>query len=119
MFILTKPDDVLIQDFVDKCENADFSYGAVGGTKTAPPVGYDVDHNRRLLGRGIGDFEAAKRAIDKWKMFDFDWVRLFAEDSPNIPGKNVAMIAQHMGFYSINGCRIVYSLDEGDDIRKY
>jgi uncharacterized protein (UPF0548 family) len=119
MFILTKPDDAVLQKFVDECKNARFSYDAVGNTKAKPPAGYDLDHNRRLIGHGTGDFEAAKRAIDAWKMFDFDWVRLFAKNSPNTPGKNVAMVARHMGFYSINGCRVVYSLDEAGDIQRY
>src|SRR3982750_4143243 len=99
MFIFSKPNDVLLKQFVSNCREDRYSYSAVGVTATKPPPGYDVDHNRRLIGNGTVDFEAAKRAIDQWKMFDFEWVRLYADDTTNSPGKNVAMVAQHMGFY--------------------
>jgi len=119
MFVLTKPADNLLQKFIVDSSNAEFSYEAIGGTRTVPPAGYDVDHNRSLIGHGASDFGAAKRAIDQWKMFDFEWVRLFNSNTPNVPGKNVAMVARHMGFYSINGCRIVYLLNETDKVQRY
>jgi uncharacterized protein (UPF0548 family) len=119
MFILTKPDDATLEQFIENCGDRKLSYKDVGSTQTRPPDGFDVDHNRRLIGRGPSAFEAARAAIDQWKMFDFDWVRLFSERSPNTAGKNVAMVAHHIGFYSINGCRIVYTFDEAGDVHKY
>jgi uncharacterized protein (UPF0548 family) len=45
-------------------------------------------------------------------MFAFDWVGLFHNDTPIEVGRTVAIMVRHFGFYSLNGARIVYTLDE-------
>lgn len=47
-------------------------------------------------------------------MFSLDWVGLYSTDTPISPDENVAVLASHFGFYSLNGARIVYVIEETD-----
>ena len=114
MFLLTRPDAAQIDEFLRARETDSFSYPEVGATRGRPPAGYVVDHNRVLLGRGKAGFDRAKQAVREWKMFDVPGLELFYPDTPIEPGRNVAPLARHLGFYSLNSCRIVYVIDEPD-----
>ena len=50
-------------------------------------------------------------AVRQWKMFDFPWVELCWPDTPIEKGRNVAILVDHFGFYSLNAARIVYTID--------
>ena len=86
---------------------------------TQAPKGYVADHNRVELGKGVETFERAKRAVRNWKMFDMPWVDLCWPDTPVEPGGNVAVLLSHLGFWSLNACRIVYVIDEHGSSEKY
>jgi uncharacterized protein (UPF0548 family) len=47
-------------------------------------------------------------------MFDLGWVRLCFDDTPIEAGATVAIVVRHLGFWSMNACRIVYVIDEQD-----
>ena len=71
-----------------------------------------MDHNRVQLGSGAQCFDAAVSAIRRWKMFDLGWVHLFS-DQPRIEtGATVVVVVNHLGFWSMNACRIVYVVEE-------
>jgi uncharacterized protein (UPF0548 family) len=113
MFLLYPPNAAQIKRFLKARESDVFSYPEVGASRDEPyPPGYDVDHNRVLLGRGKDDFDRAVSAIKAWKMFDVPGLKLFEPDTQIEPGRNVALLARHLGFYSLNSCRIVYVIDE-------
>ena len=112
MFLISEPTDAAISDFLAKSAKSAFSYADVGATRGETPSGFNLDHNRVMIGRGPDDFEHAKDAIRSWKMFDFDWVKLVRNDTPIEEGRNVAMIVRHFGFYSMSSARIVYVIDE-------
>lgn len=112
MFLISKPTDAAISAFLAKIANSTFSYSDVGATNGEPPRGFNVDHNRIVIGRGLDDLEKAKDAIRSWKMFDFDWVKLVRTDTPIEECREVAMIVRHFGFYSMSSARIVYVIDE-------
>jgi len=114
MFLLTRPNAAQIDAFLQERESDSFSYREVGGTRESPPSGYNIDHNRMMIGNGEKDFEAAKVAIREWKMFDVPGLELFYSDTPIEAGRNVAPLARHLGFYSLNSCRIVYVIDEAE-----
>ena len=70
-----------------------------------------------IIGHGLADFDRARAALIAWKQFDLGWVELIPHDAPIVLGTVVAMLARHLGFWSINGCRIhhiVGSTEEGD-----
>ena len=112
MFLLKRPTDAQIREFLDKRKADSFSYPEVGATAGSPPAGYSIDHSRVILGEGEETFARAKRVICEWKMFDVPGVKLLYPDTPIEPGRDVAPLSYHLGFYSLNSCRIVYVIDE-------
>lgn len=111
MFHFSKPDRTAIDHFLSNASNQSFSYPDVGATKGEPPSGYlHYDHNRISI--GVGVWEKAKQAVRDWKMFDIGWCGICWPDTPIEEGRNVAMMASHLGVWSLNACRIVYTLDE-------
>lgn len=119
MFLLTRPDKVFIQNFIERCADDNFSYDEVGASFSGSPHEFNTDHNRIQLGQGPNDFEKAKAAIRSWKMFDLGWVELCWPDTPIEIGRNVAVLVNHFGFYSLNACRIVYLINEMADIQRF
>jgi uncharacterized protein (UPF0548 family) len=114
MFLLSKPSTAVIAEFLDTSASDRYSYAEVGATRVTAPDSYTVDHNRILLGRGEAAFQRAKDAVRSWKMFDVPGLTLVHPDTPIEPGRNVALVAHHLGFYSLSSCRIVYVIDEAD-----
>ena len=113
MFRLFTPTKDEIDRFIGSREADSHSYPEVCATRETPfPDGYVVDHNRQLLGSGLEDFQRAKAAIRSWTMFSVPGITLFYTDTPIETGRNVAMLAEHLGFCSLNSCRIVYVIDE-------
>lgn len=112
MFLISKPSDADIEKFIVDRASDRLSYSDVGATLGELPVGYTVDHNRIKIGEGREDFEIAISSIRSWKMFDLGWVELFHSDTPIEVGRNVAILVNHLGFWSISGARIVYTIAE-------
>lgn len=120
MFCLTKPTRSTISAFIEANKVADFSYPYIGHTehdfvrsrKRKDTKAYNIDHNRIIIGQGDEDWEKAKDAIRKWKMFDMPWVELCWPDTPIEEDRTVAILIRHFGFYSLNAARIVYTIDE-------
>jgi uncharacterized protein (UPF0548 family) len=112
MFCLSKPNQDTIRAFLAAQKNQPFSYTEIGSSVGRAPAGYTTDHNRVQLGTGAKVFELAKIAVQQWKMFDFPWVNLCWPDIPIEAGNTVAVLVSHLGFWSLNACRIVYVVDE-------
>ena len=62
------------------------------------------------IGRGNDDFERARAALTAWKQFDMGWVETFPKNAPVEAGTVVAVLIRHFGFWSLNGCRVVYGV---------
>ena len=115
MYFLARPEAKEIEAFLTQAREQPFSYTAVGATReAAAPAGYTVDHNRIKLGTGGECFKAAADAIRSWKMFDLGWVSLHPPTTPIEESRNVAVLVEHLGFFSLNAARIVYTLDDPD-----
>ncbi len=114
MFLLSHPTTEEIATFLRGCEADSFSYAEVGASRDEPPAGYHIDHNRVMLGYESDTWERAQQAIRDWKMFEVDGIELCFPDAPIEEGRNVVPLAKHLGFYSLNACRIVYVIDEAD-----
>jgi uncharacterized protein (UPF0548 family) len=119
MLLLTKPDQDSIRAFLHSQEDKKFSYAHVGASRSAAPAGYTVDHNWIQLGQGRADFERAVKAIRDWKMFDMDWIELCWPQTPIETGAGVAVLVSHLGFWSLNACRIVYVIEEQGACERY
>jgi uncharacterized protein (UPF0548 family) len=113
MFLLRKPSERQINAFVSAQRDEPFAYSPAGLTRNPPAYGYNVDHNRVRLGYGDQSFARARAAMKEWKMFDVGWVNLFWNDTPIEAGSIVAVVVRHLGFWSMNACRIAYLVEEG------
>lgn len=102
-----------ITSLLDESSDRDFSYPEVGATRGEIPCHYNIDHNSEVIGRGGTDFAKAKQGIRDWAPFDLPWIRVFPESELAV-GVNVAVAGRIFGFWWINLCRVVYTIDEPD-----
>jgi len=119
MFLLHQPSEEEIAAFISRQRDEPFSYSPTGITRHPPAAGYNVDHNRAQLGAGPLSFKAAINSIRRWQMFNLGWVRLHSNHTPIEEGSTVAVIVNHLGFWSINACRIVYVVEESGAQERY
>lgn len=123
MFFLRKPDAAAVLEYIVQQRSTNLTYADVGSTQNVLPAtngGLNVDHNRVLLGTGREAYEQAKAALCAWKMFDVGWVDPFSGEgtlhrpspSPLNKGATIAIRIKHLGFWSLNAARIVYTFDD-------
>ena len=116
MFLIHRPGERRIREVLASQEGVGFSYPEVGATRTQAPAGYQAHRECFALGSGPGGFERARQAVRQWKMFEMGWLELCWPDAPIASGSMVAVLARHLGFWSLHVVRIVYVIDEP---RKY
>ena len=117
MFLARRPSLQTIDRFLRESRNLPLSYGPIG-IVTADSVRRDIDQATVAIGHGKADFERARAALMAWKQFDIGWVETFPRHAPIQVGTVVAVLIHHLGFWSLNGCRVVYCLgDEADEAR--
>lgn len=119
MFSLSKPSPEIIHAFLAAQKDQQFSYDQVGASRATAPDGYVVDHNRVQLGAGRAFFERATGAVRQWRMFQMDWLELCWPSVPIVAGSTVAVVVHHLGFWSLNACRIVYTIEERGAVERY
>jgi len=113
MFYLFKPSSAAVEAFIREESGRSFSYTDVGATRIGQqPAGFDHDYNTIELGKGETVFAAAKEAVRQWKMFPGGWASIAPGNTPIGEGAVVAMLANLMGTWWLNSCRIVYVVDE-------
>ena len=118
MFLLRKPTDEVIRQVLAAQQDLAFTYPAVGATRAGVIEGYPINHHRTCLGHGRDVFTRAVAALHAWAMYRLQWTRICWPDSPIEPGTTVAVLVRHLGFWSLNPCRIVYTLDEHGEIER-
>jgi uncharacterized protein (UPF0548 family) len=119
MFRLTEPSRDDVRRFLQLAADSPLSYADVGVASMADPAGYQVDEAETLLGTGTAVFERGVEALQTWKMFDLGWMRATPSAQPIAPSVNVAVAARHLGFWSMNGCRVVYMVEPEDEVRRF
>lgn len=112
MFLIHRPPERRIREVLASQEGVGFSYAEVGATRIEAPAGYQVNGERFELGSGLGAFERARLALRQWRMFEMGWLELCWPDAPIARGSTVAVLAHHLGFWSLHVARIVYVIDE-------
>ena len=123
MFLLRKPSEELIRQFLSSQEGKPFSYpvsysDADIAAGESPP-GYVRDHSRIKLGEGAEAFRTAVAAVKRWEMFNIGWLQLCWPDAPIEIGTMVAVLADLRCLWSLNACRIARVFDEGGEVRRY
>jgi uncharacterized protein (UPF0548 family) len=119
MWSTTLPSAERVEAFLEKQRRLDFSYPEVGHSLDRSPPGYNIDHNRVMLGRGRKTFEKACTALRAWTMFPAPWTRIDPANAPLESGQVVAMLAQVYGVWWFNACRIVYTIKEDTPVRRF
>jgi len=113
MFFVRRPPREAIDRFVRESQELPLSYGPISVVNGETPC-RDLDEAIVTIGRGRTDFDQARAALKAWKQFDIGWVETFPRHAPVEVGTVVAILIQHLGFWSLNGCRVVYHVG-GDD----
>jgi uncharacterized protein (UPF0548 family) len=120
VFRLFRPSAAERDAFVAAQAGASVSTPHVGATRGPAPPGYVVDHNRQRLGSGADAFARAVDALRGWRMTDLGWVTVHPAGAPVAAGTVVAVVARHLGFWSMHPCRIVDTFDdEADGVRRF
>lgn len=120
MWSITRPSAARIAAAIRDQSARPVSYADVGRSDGGDaPAGFDLDHNRVLLGRGEAAFRAGCVAIRGWRMFPEPWTAIEPGDAPIAQGTVVAMLAHCLGLWWINTCRIVYVVDETSPVRRF
>ncbi len=116
MFLARRPSPPVIDRFLRDSRDLPTSYGPVGLLKDACPD-RRVDEEVVAIGHGREDFERARAALMAWKQCDIGWLQVFPQRTPVAVGTIVAVLIRHLGFWSLNGCRVVYDLGDNRDAR--
>jgi uncharacterized protein (UPF0548 family) len=116
VFLIREPSTELINRFISEQGKLDLDASVRG---LQPEPGYSVDHNRIELGRGEEVFEQASAAMRRWEMFNLGWLRLFWPDAAIEQGSAVAVLVEHLGFWSLNACKIILVIDTRDGARRF
>ncbi len=114
MFLAHRPSAREIEEFIQDSQSLPLSYPQVGLAKHSPSD-FRIDEARATIGRGKPAFERAKLALREWRHFELGWVESLPKNASTEPGTTVAILVHHFGFWSLNGCRVVYQLGDRPD----
>jgi len=107
MFFARRPSRGAIDRFLSDSQELPLSYGPIGIINGETPW-RDLDEAIVTIGYGRTDFDRARAALIAWKQFDIGWIETFPRHAPIEVGTIVAVLIQHLGFWSLNGCRVLY-----------
>lgn len=112
---MKRPSEAVIREFLDAQASLPITYEPVGISSASPPR-YSVDEIRTRIGSGRECLERAKLALDRWDHFDLGWVFARCASQSPAAGAPVAVAIKHLGFWSLNGCRVLgrFPADEAD-----
>ena len=113
MFLTHRPSADEIERFVDASRALPLSYEPVGLAHTGGP-GFRVDEEIAHVGAGAAAFSRATVALTEWAHFALGWVEIFPTRAPITEGTVVAVVVRHLGFWSLNGCRVLYRTGDGN-----
>src|SRR4051794_11672544 len=118
MFLLRKPTDAQIRDYLVQQADQPFSYDCVGCTRGSPTTrrGWNIDAQRVLLGHGREVFRRAAERIDAWQMFPPEMATVLGRDKPRV-GLVVAVVyrAAILPVWLVMPARVLYLIDETVD----
>ncbi len=111
MFLIRRPTQRQIAEFLDQSRDLLLSYDPVGIARQTPE-GFNADLASEVIGHGRETFERAKNALAQWRHYEMGWVELFPRGAAIELETNVAVLVHHLGFWSLNGCRVVYGIGD-------
>jgi uncharacterized protein (UPF0548 family) len=111
MFFTHRPKSSEIEQFLNHSRELQLSYQPLGIAKEGF-AGFRFDTATAVIGKGEAAFARAQQALKQWRQFELSWVELFPHGASTVPETNVAVMVRHLGLWSLNGCRIVYSVGD-------
>ena len=114
MFLFRRPSALDVERFLAASRELPLSYDPIGLSKHGRS-GFDVDEQITIVGSGEAAFVRATTALMEWRQFELGWVELFPKRASIAPGTVVVVAVRHLGFWSLNGCRVVYSIGSQGD----
>ena len=111
MFLTRRPSQRRIAEFLEQARGLPLSYKPVGIARQSPQ-GFNADLASSVIGHGRETFERAKIALSQWRHYEMGWVELFPRGAAIEPGTVVAVLVHHLGFWSLNACRVVYGIGD-------
>jgi uncharacterized protein (UPF0548 family) len=120
VILLREPTEAQIRRFLEAQRSLPFSYPEVGASRDGAPPGYPTNHRRGRLGVGDRTFTRAVEALRRWEMYRLGWTKLFWPDARIAEGTVVGILGRHFGVWSLNACRIAYTVEEETpSLRRY
>ena len=116
MFLARRPSLETINRFLRDSRDLPLSYDPIGILQRQTASGR-LDELTVAIGHGRADFERARAALTAWKHFNIGWVKTFPPRASVTRGTVVAVLIRHLGFWSLNGCRVLYFVGDGSDAR--
>jgi uncharacterized protein (UPF0548 family) len=107
LFLAHRPTPHEIERFLDASRALPLSYAPAGLAHTGA-AGFRIDEQVARVGSGDAAFSRAVSALEDWRHFEFGWVQLFPRRVAPADGTVVAVAIRHFGFWSLNGCRVLY-----------
>jgi len=111
MFLAHRPSQQEIQKFLDRSHDLRLSYDPIGIAKHSPR-GFNSDLASEIVGQGREAFARAKHALVHWRHYELGWAELWPRGTSIEPGTVVAVLVHHLGFWSLNACRVVYGIGD-------
>lgn len=118
MFLPQRPSTAQIQRFLDRSQDLPLSYSPAGILRQ-PSSDYQLDEQVVAIGHGEADFKQACIALMGWKHFEMGWVEAFPNHKSIEVGTDVAVLIRHLGFWSLNGARVLYFIGDTTDQRSF
>jgi uncharacterized protein (UPF0548 family) len=117
VFLLRRPSAHDIDNFLNTSSSLPLSYEPAGIVVADRATGFRFDEQAIVVGHGRGDYERACAALMTWKQFDIGWMKIFPRRQGIEIGTVAAVMIGHLGFWSLNGCRVLYHVGSRDDVR--
>jgi uncharacterized protein (UPF0548 family) len=114
MFFSHRPSPQDVERFLSESRDVPLSYAPIGLAREGRDR-FNLDEQVTIVGSGEAAFARATAALIEWRHFDLSWVELFPRRAPIAPGTVVAVMVRHLGFWSLNGCRVVYQIGVSGD----
>src|SRR5262245_51366769 len=118
MFLIRRPSLRELEALVSRSAELPLSYRPVGIAMDAPR-GFRLDIEKVIVGHGETVFSKAKMALREWRHFKLGWVEVFPPRPSIEAGTEVAVLVNHLGFWSVNRCRVVYSVSDSTELRQF
>ena len=114
MFLAQRPSRPAITRFLLESRELPLSYAPIGLVRTQASR-RGMDDALFVIGRGQADFERARAALLALRHFNIGWVEAFPQGTPITVGTVFAVLIRHLGFWSLNGCRVLYTVGSPED----